>query len=207
MTSLANMDMPKGRGKKANKATQKRKGPANAPKKPIVETYVSSTNSTAGLHYFQPTESIAGNSAAATQQPLLSQNPCSATQVLLPITTQFQSNNPAATATTMTIVAANVSNTNSTVGSNMPSQLHHFQPARAITGTPASSHQQPLPANSCPSVSSLQHMPTRSVQSNNPTATTMITMIPTQQELPQSCLPFKILQNLIHRLVSLSCIY
>lgn len=33
LTSLANMDMPKGRGKKANKATQKRKGPANAPKK------------------------------------------------------------------------------------------------------------------------------------------------------------------------------
>ena len=39
MTSLANMDMPKGRGKKANNASQKRKGPANAPKKPIVETY------------------------------------------------------------------------------------------------------------------------------------------------------------------------
>ena len=72
---------------------------------------------------------------------------------------------------------------NSTVGSNLPSQLHHFQPARSITGTPAASHQQLLPTNSCPSVSSLQHIPTHSVQSNNPTATTMITMIPTQ-ELP-----------------------
>jgi hypothetical protein len=71
---------------------------------------VSSTNSTAGLHYFQPTESIAGNSAAANQQLILVQNPCSATQVLPPITTQFRSNNPAATATTMTTVTANVSN-------------------------------------------------------------------------------------------------
>ena len=65
----------------------------------------------------------------------------------------------------------------------MPSQLHHFQPARTITGTPAASYQQPLPANSCPSVSSLQHIPTHTVQSNNPTATAIITMIPTQ-ELP-----------------------
>ena len=62
----------------------------------------------------------------------------------------------------------------------MPSQLHHFQPARSITGTAGASHQQPLSPNSCPSVSSLQHIPT---QSHNPTATTMITMIPTQ-ELP-----------------------
>ena len=76
MTSLANIDMPKGTGKKANKATQKREGPANAQKNNRRNIlYVSSMNSTACLHYFQPTESIASNSAAATQQPLLPQNP------------------------------------------------------------------------------------------------------------------------------------
>lgn len=40
LTFLSNMDMPKGRGKKANKATQKRKGPANPPPKPTLESYV-----------------------------------------------------------------------------------------------------------------------------------------------------------------------
>lgn len=80
LTSLANMDMPKGRGKKANKATQKRKGPANAPKKPTLETYVSNTNSAASSNItvqvqqypLHPTQSTVAR--PVNQQPLLAPN-------------------------------------------------------------------------------------------------------------------------------------
>ncbi len=132
LTSLANMDMPKGRGKKANKATQKRKGPANAPKKPILETYVS----TSGFNHYQPTQTIAGL-PAATRQPLL-RNPCPVTASFLVVATRFQSNNP----------AANVSNANWMAGLNMPSQLRHFQPTQSIAGIPAAA--QHLLGNRCP---------------------------------------------------------
>ena len=159
LTSLANMDMPKGRGKKANKATQKRKGPANAPKKPILETYVSSTNSTAGYHECQTTETFV--SPAASQQPPL-QSSCPVTSSVRSITTHHSNNH----------VATNVSCMNSTVGSNMFSQqtqLHQFQTQQVIAGNLAATQQYVLqnPGSATPSL----HHITSHLQSNNPPAT------------------------------------
>ena len=156
LTSLANMDMPKGRGKKANKATQKRKGPANAAKKPILETNVSSTSSAAGSHEYQPTE-IFGSPAASQQPPL--QSSCPVTSSVRPITTHHSNN----------LVATNVSCMNSTAGSNMFSQQTQLQQFQAIAGNLAATQQYVLqnPGSATPSL----HHITSHLQSNNPAAT------------------------------------
>lgn len=137
------------------------------PKKPVLETYVSSTD---GSHYCQPIDTFAG-SPAATQQLL-----CPVTPLLPPITAH-QSHN---------LVATNVSCRNSTVGSNTPSQqtqLHHFQSTQTIAGSREATQQHVLRNSTC-ATPSLHHITTQ-LQSNNPAATaasTMTTtMIPRQQ--------------------------
>ena len=147
LTSLTNNDMPKGRGKKANKATQKRKGPANAPKKPILETYVSSTNPTSAFQQVQPPEMSAIHAAPHQQ------NPGSGKSSLPPVTMRIQSDNPVA------------ASTNSFGETSMPFQIDSFQ---STEQTSPESSAATNPSHNLNHVSSSLHNLTPYLQLNNP---------------------------------------
>ena len=102
LTSMANMDMPRGRGKKASKATQKRKGPANAPKKRTLESYLTqpSTSLTASISQRpvqatpsqqQPFQPMQSNTRPDVQQHFTASNPCTMTQAFPSM--HYQQNN------------------------------------------------------------------------------------------------------------------